>query len=153
MGLFGGFRKLVKIFLDEVAITGIGTDVDELTRSLVAASAVIPIFAFEDWEYSGLGEVLIYPNAFGADYRTDDGADRNTLGMIGVNHLSGVMILSKPDLISGFANPGDKRNVGIHEFAHLVDKADGSVDGLPCGIPSETVRPWIDWVGKASLPV
>ncbi len=142
------FRQLVKIFLDETPITGIRTDVDELTRSLVAASAVIPVFGFEDWEYSGLGEVLIYPSAFGSDYQTGDSADRNTLGMIGVNHLSGVMILSKPDLISGFANPGDKRNVGIHEFAHLVDKADGSVDGIPSGIPADTVLPWIDWVGK-----
>ncbi len=68
--------------------------------------------------------------------------------MIGVHHLSGVMILSKPDLISGFANPNDKRNVGIHEFAHLVDKADGSVDGIPWGIPAETARPWIDWIAS-----
>jgi Mlc titration factor MtfA (ptsG expression regulator) len=140
------FRNLVKVFLDEVTITGIRTEADELTRTLVAASAVIPIFGFDDWEYSRLGEVLIYPNAFGGDYQTDEGAERNTLGMIGVNHLSGVMILSKPDLINGFANPGDKRNVGIHEFAHLVDKADGFVDGIPAGIPATTVRPWIDWV-------
>jgi Mlc titration factor MtfA (ptsG expression regulator) len=142
------FRNLVKVFIDEVPITGIRTDVDETTRVLVAASAGIPIFGFDDWEYSGLGEVLIYPSAFGENYNTDDGADRNTLGMIGVNHLSGIMILSKPDLISGFLNAKDKRNVGIHEFAHLVDKADGSVDGIPAGIPAETVGPWIRWVGE-----
>lgn len=142
------FRDLVKIFLDEVPITGIRTDVDETTRALVAASAVIPIFGFDDWEYSGLGEVLIYPNAFGADYRTDVGVNRNTLGMVGVGHLSGVMILSKPALIGGFTNAEDKRNVGIHEFAHLVDKADGSVDGIPAGIPRETIEPWIRWVGE-----
>ena len=142
------FRNLVKVFLDEVMITGVRTDVDDLTRVLVAASAVIPIFGFDDWEYTRLGEVLIYPSAFDSDYQTDEDSDRNTLGMIGVHHLSGVMILSKPDLIAGFANPQDKRNVGIHEFAHLVDKADGSVDGLPAGIPADVVRPWIDWVAK-----
>jgi Mlc titration factor MtfA (ptsG expression regulator) len=142
------FRHLVKIFIDEVPITGIRTEVDETTRVLVAASAAIPIFGFDDWEYSGLGEVLIYPSAFGSDFSTDGAADRNTLGMIGVNHLSGVMILSKPDLISGFLNAEDKRNVGIHEFAHLVDKADGSVDGIPAGIPADTVEPWIRWVGE-----
>lgn len=142
------FRNQVKVFLDETTITGIRTEVDEATRVLVAASAVIPVFGFDDWEYTRLGEVLIYPNAFGPDYRTDDGGQRNTLGMIGVNHLSGVMILSKSDLIAGFANPGDKRNVGIHEFAHLVDKADGEVDGIPAGIPRETVGPWLDWVAQ-----
>lgn len=142
------FRNLVKVFLDEVPITGVRTDVDELTRVLVAASAVIPIFGFDDWEYRGLGEVLIYPNRFDANFQSDDLADRDTLGMIGVNQLSGVMILSKPDLIAGFANSQDKRNVGFHEFAHLVDKADGTVDGIPVGIPGDVVRPWIDWVGS-----
>ena len=142
------FRNLVKIFLDEVAITGIRTEVDEVTRVLVAASAVIPIFGFDDWEYSGLGEVLIYPDSFNENYESEDAPGRHTLGMIGVNHLSGVMILSKPSLIEGFRNDNDKRNVGIHEFAHLVDKADGAVDGIPAGIPHQTFDPWVSWVGK-----
>ena len=142
------FRNLVKIFLDEIPITGIRTDADDKTRVLVAASAVIPMFGFDDWEYSGLGEVLIYPGAFNEEYGISDEGDQHTLGMVGVGHLSGVMILSKPDLISGFENPEDKRNVGIHEFAHLVDKADGDVDGLPVGISPETARPWIEWVGE-----
>ncbi len=140
------FQQLVKVFLDEVRITGIRTEVDDLCRVLVAASAIIPIFGFPDWEYARLGEVLIYPSAFGRNYRTDEDAD--TLGMVGLGHLSGTMVLSKPDLIGGFANPRDKRNVGIHEFAHLVDKADGVVDGIPAGIPPEVVRPWIEWMGR-----
>src|ERR1035441_10674821 len=37
------FRQLVKVFLDEVRITGIRTEVDDTVRVLVAASAVIPI--------------------------------------------------------------------------------------------------------------
>ncbi len=142
------FRNLMKVFIDEVAITGIRTDVDDTTRALVAASAVIPIFGFEDWEYSGLGEVLIYPDTFNEEYKSEDATDRNTLGMIGVNHLSGVMILSKPALLAGFGNQNDRRNVGIHEFAHLVDKQDGSVDGVPGGIPADTFDPWVRWVGR-----
>ncbi|MDF1840533.1 MAG: zinc-dependent peptidase [Rubripirellula sp.] len=142
------FQNLVKIFLSEARITGVRTDVDERTRVLVAASAIIPVFGFDDWEYSGLGEVLIYPNAFGEGFRSDDDAKRNILGMVGTGHLSGVMILSKSDLISGFTNPDDKRNVGIHEFAHLVDKADGSIDGIPAGISASVVGPWIGWIGE-----
>lgn len=142
------FRNLVKVFIDEVPVTGIRTDVDDVTHVLVAASAVIPIFGFEDWEYSGLGEILIYPGAFNEEYQTGEGVSRNTLGMIGVNHLSGVMILSKPDLVSGFQNHNDKRNVGIHEFAHLVDKADGSVDGLPNRVAGDAAAPWIGWVAE-----
>jgi Mlc titration factor MtfA (ptsG expression regulator) len=51
-------------------------------------------------------------------------------------------------LIAGFDINSDKRNVGIHEFSHLVDKADGTIDGLPAGIPHQVVQPWIQWVGK-----
>ncbi len=142
------FQDLVKIFLDETRITGVRTDVDERTLVLVAASAIIPVFGFDDWEYSGLGEVLIYPNAFGEGFRTDGDGHRNILGMVGGGHLRGVMILSKSDLISGFANADDKRNVGIHEFAHLVDQADGTIDGIPARIPAATVRPWIEWIGR-----
>ena len=36
----------------------------------------------------------------------------------------------------------------MHEFAHLVDKADGAVDGIPAGIPADVVRPWIHWVSE-----
>ncbi|WP_153555549.1 zinc-dependent peptidase [Roseimaritima sediminicola] len=142
------FRNLVKVFLDEVTITGIGTEVEESTRVLVAASAVIPIMGFEDWEYAGLGEVLIYPSSFSEDYQTDNVENANTLGMVGVGHLSGVMILSKPSLLAGFRNQTDKRNVGIHEFAHLVDKADGDVDGIPPGLDQAAYQPWVRWVGE-----
>ena len=142
------FKQLMQVFLDEVAITGIRTDVDETTRALVAASAVIPIFGFNDWEYAGLGEVLIYPSAYDTNYKTDGETDQRILGMVGAGHLSGVMILSKPDLLAGFDNSKDKRNVGIHEFSHLVDKADGTIDGLPATIPHEVAQQWIDWVGR-----
>jgi len=142
------FRQLTQVFLDETRITGIRTDVDETTRVLVAASAIIPIFNFEGWEYARLGEVLIYPGEFDDNYQTDGDGQRNTLGMVGAGHLNGVMILSKPALVTGFDIEDDKRNVGIHEFAHLVDGADGSIDGLPPGVPAEVVRRWIEWVGE-----
>ena len=134
------------VFLDEVPITGIRTEVDETTKLLVAASAVIPVFGFPAWEYARLGEVLIYPGRFDENFQADGSSDARTLGMVGVNHLSGVMILSKPDLINGFANPSDKRNVGIHEFAHLVDEADGSIDGLPAGAPASVMDCWLEWI-------
>lgn len=141
------FRQMVMVFLDETRITGIRTDVDEQTRVLVAASAIIPIFRFPDWEYRSLGEVLIYPDSFDDSYQSEGNDSRNILGMIGTGHLRGVMILSKPALITGFSIDGDGNNVGIHEFAHLVDLADGAIDGIPPGAPPELVAAWVQWVG------
>jgi Mlc titration factor MtfA (ptsG expression regulator) len=141
------FRQMVLVFLDEVRITGIRTDVDDTCRVLVAASAAIPVFGFHDWEYRRLGEVLIYPDSFGEKYETTGAAERNILGMVGTGHLRGVMILSKPDLLNGFANPRDRQNVGIHEFAHLVEEGEAE-DGLPPEVPREVVRQWVAYVGR-----
>jgi len=141
------FRQLVKVFLDEVRITGIRTEVDDTTRVLVAASAVIPIFGFHDWEYRRLGEVLVYPSSFGDGYQTKGEPGENTLGMVGLKHLSGVMILSRPDLLAGFDNPSIGQQVGIHEFAHLVEQEVGD-GGLPPEVPVEAVRQWVQYVAR-----
>jgi Mlc titration factor MtfA (ptsG expression regulator) len=141
------FRQLVQIFLDEVRITGIRTEVDETIRVLVAASAAIPVFGFHDWEYHRLREVLIYPDAFDDAYRSRGGSDENILGMVGLHHLSGVMILSKPALLAGFAHQSGAHNVGVHEFAHLVEK-ESSEYGLPPEVPWMAVRQWVRYVAR-----
>lgn len=141
------FRQLVKVFLDEVRITAIRTEVDDTVRVLVAASAVIPIFGFHDWEYRRLGEVLVYPSAFGDKYQTGGSADENILGMVGRKHLSGVMILSKPSLLAGFDNLSSKDNVGIHEFVHLIEE-DEAQHGLPPEVPWQAVKQWLQYVAK-----
>jgi Mlc titration factor MtfA (ptsG expression regulator) len=141
------FRQLVQIFLDEVRITGIRTEVDETIRVLVAASAVIPIFGFHDWEYHRLREVLIYPDAFDDAYQSRGRSDETILGMVGLHHLSGVMILSKPALLAGFNHQSGKHNVGVHEFAHLVEKEETEY-GLPPEVPWMAVRQWVRYVAR-----
>ena len=143
------FRREVQVFLGEKLITGIGMDLDVTTRVLTAAGAVIPIFGFPEWEWDQIREVLIYPDRFNKEYEFGDGDGRHTLGMVGTGAFNGMMILSKPDLVGGFRNSGDKRNVALHEFAHLVDKSDGAIDGLPgVGISREAVGPWIELVRR-----
>jgi Mlc titration factor MtfA (ptsG expression regulator) len=139
------FRELIQVFLDEVPVIGIEIEVDETDRVLTAASAIIPIMGFPDWEYSHVSEVLLYPGNFNADFQTGKGDDKRILGMVSSQMSNGVVILSKPALRSGFANPNDKRNVGVHEFVHMVDKADGSVDGAP-GVPRDLFFPWMDFI-------
>ncbi len=69
--------------------------------------------------------------------------------MVGTGAMNRMMILAKPDLLAGFRNPGDKRNVGLHEFAHLVDKSDGTIDGLPgVGLERAAIGPWIELVRR-----
>ncbi len=138
------FRNLVRIFLDETPVTGAGVEVDETTRVLVGASAAIPVFNLPGWEYDRLHEVLIRPAAFSTRLRADQSDVASALGMVGTRGLvGGLMVLSKPELEQGFAIHGDRHNVGIHEFAHLIDKGTGHVDGVPVTLPPRAFRPWV----------
>ena len=138
------FETEIMIFLHETRITGIKTEVDDRSMLLVAAGAEIPVFSFPEWEYENLGEVLLYPAAFSSDFRTE-GPNRNITGMVGRGVMNGIMILSKPALIAGFTNPEDKHNVAIHEFAHLIDAADGAYDGVPSVfLEHRFVEPWLE---------
>jgi hypothetical protein len=141
------FRQLVKVFLAEVRITGIQTEVNDTVRVLVAASAAIPIFGFHDWEYHRLGEVLVYPDSFSEEYQTTGSTDENILGMVGLKQIRGVMILSKPSLLAGFDTPSARDNVGIHEFAHLVELEEAE-NGLPPEVPWQAVKHWVEYVAR-----
>jgi len=141
------FQRELQIFLGEKRITGIQTSVDTTTLVLAGASAIIPIFGYPEWEWDQISEVLIYPGRFGREFELEEGDERNTLGMVGTGVLNRVMILSKPDLLQGFRNPADKKNVGLHEFAHLVDKSDGTIDGIPgVGLDQRSIGPWIELI-------
>jgi len=142
------FEKQVQVFLANTRITGVQTEVDDTTRLLVAASALIPVFGFPDWEYSNLGEVLILPDA----WKLEDDPDREVrplqgtlLGSVQGFQNQHYMRLSKASLEQGFRDGLDRQNVGIHEFAHLLDEADGVIDGLPkAALPPELVQPWAE---------
>ena len=143
------FRRDLQVFLGEKQVTGIKVELDVTTRVLTGASAIIPIFGFPDWEWDQIQEVLVYPNRFDGEFDFGDRRENNILGMVGTGSLNRLMILAKPDLINGFRNATDKRNVGVHEFAHLVDKTDGVIDGVPgVGLAGGAVQPWLDLVRR-----
>ncbi len=142
------FEFKVQEFLLNCRITGIETNVETTDKILVAASAIIPIFEFNDWKYSNIHEVLLYPSMFNEKFETK-GSDRRILGMVGSGYMEGKMILSKPALRNGFKNETDKKNTAIHEFVHLIDKTDGSIDGIPSLLLEKQYSiPWIDLINK-----
>jgi Mlc titration factor MtfA (ptsG expression regulator) len=114
---------------------------------LVAASAIIPIFGFPGWEWEHIREILIYPTSFDEGYQMGSAKEQTISGMVGSGAMTRMMILSKPDLLQGFRRHTDRHNVGIHEFAHLLDKSDGMVDGVPeVALPGRAIKPWLNLV-------
>ncbi|MEP7371803.1 MAG: M90 family metallopeptidase [Chitinophagaceae bacterium] len=142
------FENRVQHFLSTTRITGVKTTVEDIDKVLIGASAIIPIYAFNDWEYINLREVLLYPETFSENFQTE-GGDRAVMGMVGNGPMQQVMILSQHALRQGFSNKTDKTNTAIHEFVHLVDKTDGDVDGVPeVLLSNQYVLPWLDMVHK-----
>ena len=140
------FDYKVEEFLINVKFIGVKTKIEELDKVLIAASAIIPIFAFKDWKYQNLKEVIIYPDNFNLEFKTS-GPLRNIKGLVGTGYMEGKMLLSKAALHHGFSNETDKRNTAIHEFIHLIDKADGKVDGIPELLLEEPNQiPWLKYI-------
>lgn len=124
------FEKRIEQFLSAVQITGVNAEVEDIDRLLIASGAIIPVYGIPDWQYINLHEILLYPGTFNADF-DQHGTDRSIAGMVGTGPLQHVMVITKWQLRQGFINNNDTRNTAIHEFVHLIDKMDGTVDGVP----------------------
>ena len=138
------FRKRTMDFLEETHIEGIGTEITQLDWVLIASSAIIPVFGFADWKYKNLSNVILYPNTFDKKFQFEGNSNRNIMGMVGGGYMNGQMILSRAALYHGFSKSSSKENVAIHEFVHLLDKSDGTIDGIPENLMAhEYALPWL----------
>lgn len=137
------FEKQVHHFLTEVRIEGVGTEITDLDKVLIASSAVIPIFGFPEWRYQNLTNVILYPDTFDGEFQFEGGTG-NILGMVGSGYMNGQMLLSRAALVKGFSASAGKENAAIHEFVHLLDKSDGATDGVPGNFqPPAYAEPWL----------
>jgi Mlc titration factor MtfA (ptsG expression regulator) len=142
------FEKRLMRFLSKTRIVGVKTGITDADKVYIAASAIMPIFGFGDWEYNNLDEVLVYPSSFDHDF-SQSGEGRNILGIVGEGALQRVMVLSQQELRRAFQNHSGKENTAIHEFVHLIDKSDGSTDGIPeFFLGREYVQPWLQLIHR-----
>ncbi|ERJ58430.1 M90 family metallopeptidase [Sphingobacterium paucimobilis] len=138
------FRERVQYFLKRVKISAEkGANLKDDDRVLLAASATIPLLHFETWAYENLDEVIVYPDYFDERFDTE-AAHKNVAGMVGSGAMNRKMVLSLPALRDGFEQYS-VGNTAVHEFVHLIDKADGEVDGIPeYLIPKDLIKPWLE---------
>lgn len=143
------FEREVSYFLDEQTIVGPrGAAIEDELRVLVAASAVTLIFGRPGHHYPRLRDIVVYEGAFGEDYAVSERG--HILGMV---HAQGPILFSARSLRQGFRGENDGHNVGFHEFAHVLDFATGSTDGVPSLMPWGAIRPWVDVMRQESAKV
>jgi Mlc titration factor MtfA (ptsG expression regulator) len=139
------FEDRIGLFLAEITIVEVGQTIPQKSTCLyVASSAVIAFWGLPYWNYGELTEVIIYPSNF------DEGNALDEHGAVSgkVHHgglMDNTMVLSLPTLKNGFKLL-DARNVGIHEFAHMLDKADDSIDGIPAFLNEDERKIWASLV-------
>lgn len=136
------FEDRIGLFLSEIKVTQV--DVKEDVKEVgfyVASAAVITFWGLPYWNYGDLSEVLVYSENFNNSFEV---SKKHTIqGQVYHGGLmNSTMSLSLSALKLGFNNDTDKKNVGVHEFAHLLDKEDGSIDGLPFMMNKEMRAEW-----------
>jgi Mlc titration factor MtfA (ptsG expression regulator) len=133
------FEGQIQAFLAEKRITGVGVAVTDELRVLVAASAATLSLAWDAYPWDQLAEVLLYPEDFARDYSFDSPE------LAGQAHPWGMVILSVPSLQQSFDHPDDGFHVGLHEFAHLLDKWRTPFDLMISGVDARR-----EWTGLAA---
>jgi Mlc titration factor MtfA (ptsG expression regulator) len=118
------FLELLKLFVWEKHFIGAsGLEVSDEIRVTIGACAVRLILHRDLDHYDRLTEIVVYPH----DYRHPE---RDGV-ILGEAHDWGTVVLSWPAVQQGLANERDGLDTATHEFAHVLDRADGGFDGTP----------------------
>ncbi|MEF7614401.1 M90 family metallopeptidase [Aquincola sp. MAHUQ-54] len=146
-------KQRINEFLAEVPFIGCnGLKVTDEMRVTVAAQASLLLLNRPGVRFDALRQVLLYPGAFVVDrVRTGDAGvqhdDRRVLS--GESWSQGQVLLSWADVLQGAGDPGDGRNVVIHEFAHQLDQANGAANGAPALARRSHYARWSQVLGTA----
>ncbi len=132
------FQYRVRFFISNVHVIGVRTKVTTEDRLLIATAAILPILNYSNWFYPNLKVVFLHPTTMNIQ-------GKRVLGLVGEGIMKNKMLLSRDALFHGFNYTSDKHHTAIHEFMHLIDMADGTVDGVPeVLMDRKEILPWLD---------
>jgi hypothetical protein len=145
-------RRLTSLFLDAKEFTGAhGLVVSDDMAVAIAAQACLPVLAMGLAPYDGFVGIVVHPGQ--ARVRRSVSDDIGVVHeyddiLLGEAVQGGPVMLSWRDVRSAGPKAALGYNVVIHEFAHVLDMADGVPDGIPTlprGIDRGT---WIETFGS-----
>jgi MtfA peptidase len=139
-------RRMTSLFLDRKEFSAAATlRLTDAMAVAIAAQAVLPVLRLGLSRYDGFVGIVVHADQVVARREVED-AD-------GVVHVydeplageamqGGPIMLSWRDVRVAGAHQGSAYNVVIHEFAHVLDMADGEPNGLPVLPPHLPVAEW-----------
>jgi len=131
-----GMRDAVVIITAEKEWVGCGgLDItDEIKVTIAAQAGILLLGGKGGYYFDDVLSILVYPDMFRGD------SDRDAT--FGEAWHQGPVILSWVHVLDGGKDPGDGRNLVLHEFAHKIDGLEGGMFGTP---PLSTRRQYKRW--------
>ena len=145
-------RRLTSLFLDRKEFTAVApVRLSNDVVVAVAAQACLPILHLGLDRYDGFIGIVLHPDQVTArrQHLDDDGVMHEYDEVLsGEAVQGGPVMLSWRDVRSSGRTAAEGYNVVIHEFAHVLDMADGVADGVPLLPPEITRAEWIETLGR-----
>jgi Mlc titration factor MtfA (ptsG expression regulator) len=107
---------------------------DEMKVTIAAQAGILALYLPRDREwYRAVRTVLVYPESFLSPHKRTGAGGVVSEGFANSGEAwhNGPVILSWQDTLWGARNMMDGRNLVLHEFAHVLDMADGLTNGTP----------------------
>jgi MtfA peptidase len=128
-------RRLTSLFLDEKEFSGAGgLTVTDAMALRIAVQACLPVLRIGLKPYRGFVGIVVHPDEVVAPREVvdDDGIVHNYEEVLSGEAMGGgPLMLSWTDVRDAGVSADWAYNVVIHEFAHVLDMADGEADGVP----------------------
>ena len=140
-------RRLSSLFLDRKEFTPAGgLRLSNAMVVAIAAQAVLPVLRLGLDRYDGFVGIVVHPGQVVArrEHTDEDGLVHAYDEVLSGEAMEGgPVMLSWQDVRSAGQTAPQAYNVVIHEFAHVLDMADGAANGVPL-LPPDCPRE--DWV-------
>lgn len=140
-------RRMTSLFLDRKEFTAVPPL--RLTNDVVvtvAAQACLPVLQLGLHRYDGFVGIVLQPDQVRARRaQFDDAGVLHEYDEVLAGEVvqGGPVMLSWRDVRSSASSAAAGYNVVIHEFAHVLDMADGIADGVPLLPPQITRTQWL----------
>ena len=140
-------RRLTSLFLDRKEFSAVGgLRLTDAMAVAIAAQAVLPVLKLGLASYDRFVGIVVHPEQVVArrEVADEDGIVHQYGEVLSGEAMEGgPVMLSWQDVRSAGRSAEIAYNVVIHEFAHVLDMADGVADGVPLLPPQLPLREWL----------
>jgi Mlc titration factor MtfA (ptsG expression regulator) len=126
---------------------GSGFRLTDEARVTISAMACLLTLHIDNDFYRNVQSIIVYESSYLApdtDYLPGGAVLESLQHRGGEAHGIGPVILSWSEIRESIEQPGNGRNLVIHEFAHKLDFVDGSADGVPRLYSEDQYAVWAD---------